>query len=234
MILLSLAQYKRARKLDGEVDDLYKEMSEGKGEKKGEEGQPETKETKNAGTKDLTPEIGEFCVIGSLKCRRIPKKVSDALEEYPHNDVVPQPKGALEVRGSKDPVYAALRSDGNTRNLRKLVIESPETWTAEFKAHVDAAKRAAKKAGRELDLMDADWPRDAKGKAWEVHHRKPLDFGGDNNPKNLIPIEKGIHTDYTTWWRSLKQEFGKYFSDAEWQRLIGGKKNEIFDPSLTQ
>jgi hypothetical protein len=64
-----------------------------------------------------------------------------------------------------------------------------------------------------------------------VHHIKLLDFGGDNNPANLIPIEKAIHSDITAWWRSVKIEIGKYFTGADWDKLIGGQKDEIFDPN---
>jgi 5-methylcytosine-specific restriction endonuclease McrA len=229
----------RAKGLDGQVSDLQGEMTgepqpEGHGPvaKPAEPG-PEPGAGAAATTEgDVPAGLAEFCAAGSLKCRRgIPAKVRAQVEEYPHPDRVPEPSGGLEVRGRADAEYAELREQGNTRNLRKIVLENPDTWPPEFRQKVEAAARLAKKEGRELDVLGDDWPRDSDGRAWEVHHRKPLDFGGDNSVANLIPIEKSIHADLTTWWRSVKRTLRTYFTDSEWERLIGGAADEVFDPA---
>jgi hypothetical protein len=164
--------------------------------------------------KHIPEEFASACAIGSLVCPRgIPKIIREKVGHPPHTDLVPDPKGEFNLRGSKDPGYADLRAAATTSKLRKTVLDHPETWTDEFKE----ALKAAKKKG-------LDWPTDANGKAWEVHHVKPIDFGGDNVASNLIPIPKDIHTDLTTWWRSVKREASQYFSDSEWKALIGGSK----------
>ena len=46
----------------------------------------------------------------------------------------------------------------------------------------------------EIEKMktSGDAPKDAKGKAYQVHHRLPLDDGGTNDPKNFILIRDDI------------------------------------------
>lgn len=194
--------------------------------------EPETEARKGkAGEEKLPSDLQGLCVIGSLRCPLgIPKSVRVEVPEYPHADIVPEPKGQLEVRGSADSAYAELRGAGTTYNLRKTVLSNPDTWTTEFKDAIELAKKAAVEDGRKPDLMYRDWPKGKDGKALEVHHRKPIDFGGDNSINNLIVIEKGIHSDITGWWRKLKTAMGSRFSEVEWGRIIGGDKNIVFDP----
>jgi len=45
-----------------------------------------------------------------------------------------------------------------------------------------------------------------QGRPWpnalvNIHHIKPLQFGGTNTFDNLIPLEKPIHDLFTNWWR---------------------------------
>jgi hypothetical protein len=195
--------------------------------KRGGEPEPEPR-----GGGEVPEALAGECQAGSLICPLgIPKKVRGRLDPYPHADVVPEPKGELRLRGSKDADYAELRAAGTTDPLRRTVLQNPELWTEDFAEAVEAAKAAARKENRKLDLLHTDWPRDAEGKAWEVHHRKPLDFGGDNEAANLIPIEKSVHKELTGWWRSLKKDLSEFFSESDWEKLIGGRRDEIFDPS---
>ena len=34
----------------------------------------------------------------------------------------------------------------------------------------------------------------------QIHHIKPLKYGGKSVNSNLIPLPKATHTQFTTWW----------------------------------
>lgn len=185
------------------------------------------------GQKGKVPsDFAELCTIGSLLCEQgVPANVRAKVGDCPHPDVVPEPTGAFELRGLDDATYVKLRSQAYTRWLRKQVMDRPDLWTEEFRLQIKAAEEAATKAGRKFDPLKRDWPKDLDGNALEVHHKKPLDFGGDNSAENLIPIDGKTHLDLTNWWNRVKRETGKHFTQSEWDELIGGSKTEIFDPA---
>jgi len=168
---------------------------------------------------DVPPELAGVCSIGSLLCRGgIPREIRAEVESYPHSDWVPEPRGEVRLRGTTDADYLDLRSI-TTRQLRRIYLDHPEIWTDEFRQ----AMNAARAAGRE-------WPIDANGKAWEVHHQQPLDFGGTNAHPNLAAIPRDVHQGLTNWWRSVKRAFSRRFTDAQWRQLIGGSRSEVFVP----
>jgi hypothetical protein len=48
----------------------------------------------------------------------------------------------------------------------------------------------------------------SKGRPWpegeiNIHHIKPLSFGGDNSFDNLIPLSRSDHQLFTNWWRNF-------------------------------
>lgn len=185
--------------------------------------------TELTGERPSHPELEPYCMLGSLICPKgIPPRVRKRVGTYPHASRVPYPKGGLSLRGTTDAVYQALRKFTG-KSLRKIYLEHPEVWSDEFKAVFEARK--AKWPNEDADVW---WPREGggknTGKRWQPHHKKPLDFGGDNSPENLVALEPSIHVDFTNWWNALKREIAKDFTNNEWDKVIGGEKNKVYMP----
>jgi RHS repeat-associated protein len=48
----------------------------------------------------------------------------------------------------------------------------------------------------ENNYQEIDWSR------YDIHHILPREFGGTNDFWNLVPVERGFHPNFTTWWRN--------------------------------
>jgi hypothetical protein len=63
-----------------------------------------------------------------------------------------------------------------------------------------------------------------------VHHRKPIDFGGDNAVENFVALEPELHARFTGWWKSLKARVAHTFgprgmNEPRWRRIVGGEED---------
>ncbi len=163
------------------------------------------------------------CTIGSLLCSTIPKALLKEVDPYPHPDRVAMPKGPFRLRGAPDPVYSELRKVTGEQ-LQKIYLRNPDTWTAQFRA----AWKKLNPGVKESNAIGSKWPQTSDGRAWQVHHRKPLDYGGDNAPGNLVALELDVHVKFTGWWAKLKYKFRAHFSAAEWKKIKGGDIDVTF------
>jgi 5-methylcytosine-specific restriction endonuclease McrA len=75
---------------------------------------------------------------------------------------------------------------------------------------------------------------DAAGKAWQVHHIKPVSFGGGNLIENLIPLPGAEHSIFTTWWNSVWRRIRARFTDAEWEAIYTTGKKVVQGSKLRQ
>jgi hypothetical protein len=153
-------------------------------------------------------------VLGSLACKAgIPKEVLKKVGEPPHLNRCPRPKGSIEVRGNGDSTYNDLRLEG-TKARNAKYLSQPDRWTPEF-------RKAYAKAGN-------TWPVDANGNPWEIHHIKPLAFGGTNEIENFVALERAVHRDLTTWWGQVRDELARPFGGAQsprWIKIVKGVIN---------
>ncbi len=188
----------------------------------------------------LPAALAGACSIGSLRCSRIPQWILDLVGDYPHPDRCPRPGGPYTLRGTTDAAYLTLRAVTGEQ-LRAIYLNSPRVWTREFReawtrinrhlgqAHIDNVL-----AGR-ASARGSSWPM-RRGRPWEVHHRRPLDFGGDNTPGNLVALEPDIHVEFTSWWRRIKSRVRRSFIDSgqggreTWRRIIGGEEDVVYQP----
>ena len=192
--------------------ELVSELGgEGEGGKPSErEGGETTKEGDEEGPaaeeEELPEEVAAVCVIGSLTCSVLPESALEQAGQPPHLDRVPFPEGPWELRGKGDSVYEGLRrEDTLTRNQKYL--ERPDLWTPEFRA-------AYEQAGNEF-------PDD-----WQVHHKKPISFGGDNSVENFVALERPIHADITSYWTTLRAAIAEPFGglgSAKFKKIVGGE-----------
>lgn len=162
------------------------------------------------------------CRIGSLLCDTIPKVMLDKVDPYPHSQRVAMPKGPFRLRGKPDPDYEDLRRLTGEQ-LQRVYLGDPKRWSPEFRAQWKKLNPGVD----ESKAVGSIWP-DEGGKAWQVHHRKPLDFGGDNATVNLVALEPSIHVKFTGWWASLKAKFRAEFSPSDWKAIKGGDIDETF------
>lgn len=182
---------------------------------------------------EVPESISGVCRIGSLNCTSLPQSVVDDVVDYPNPSQVPMPDGPFSLRGLQDAGYRALRRVTG-RSLRRIYLRNPSQWSQDFRqAFTSQASRSALQAledgvqsgvGNIDELVrnaEAYWPR-TNGRRWEVHHRKPLDFGGDNSPENLFALSGTDHAGYTGWWNSVKSRFRRMFDRADWDSLITG------------
>jgi hypothetical protein len=167
------------------------------------------------GARRVPAALCDVCRLGTLLCTAVPTIITDAVGSCPHPTRVPAPTGPFHLRGLTDPDYLRLRRQSTRDFMQRLYLAHPEVWTPEFQAAYTAAGHS--------------WPRTPEG-AWQVHHRKPLDFGGDNSIANFYPLEQPIHAAFTTYWQRVKREFARYFTDEDWREIIGGARSEVFVP----
>ena len=211
--LLSIMEKFGAERKGAHEPERPAEAREGAGEheRPAEEQRKPTDEEEGGKAKEegVPKELEGFCTIGSLKCSAFPKKVLDEVGPAPHQDRCAVPDGPWELRGKGDPTYESLRSV-DMKTKRQPYIDRPDLWTPEFRA-------AYEKAGNK-------WP-EAEGQAWELHHKKQLDFGGTNDLENLVPLERSIHTKLTSYWRAIKEAMAEPFGGTRsprWKEIRAG------------
>lgn len=161
--------------------------------------------------KRLTKKFEEFegaCALGSIICRKLPDHVVDEIGEYPKDRGVPMPGGTFTIQ--KAVLSGVARG---TERLRGIARENRHLWP-----DFDKALAQAEKQGK-------GWVYDSAGEPWEVHHVKPVFFGGDNAPDNLFPLPKSVHQKYTNWWNDLHRAFKRRFTDDEWDRIYWSEKD---------
>ena len=178
-----------------------------------EEKKPVEEEESPGGEKEGLPkELEGFCTIGSLRCSAFTKEALEEAGPAPHQERCAVPEGPWELRGKDDIIYDRERAV-YMKDLRKPYLKRPDLWTPEFKA-------AYKKAGN-------TWPS-AEGQAWEIHHKKPLDFGGTNVLENLVPLERSVHMNITKYWARLKRAMAKPFGgfrSPRWKNIRAGEED---------
>jgi uncharacterized protein DUF4157 len=167
----------------------------------------------------LPRELRGICRIGSLDCDSIPRFAQREAGAYPTPDRVPRPRGPFRLRGTTDPDYLDLRAITGEA-LQRIYLDNPQLWTAQF-------RRAYRAAGN-------TWPTDAAGRAWQVHHVHPLDFGGGNEAANLVALEHDVHAPYTTWWGRVKASMRRQFIEGgnnieQWRALIRGEFDVAYE-----
>lgn len=156
---------------------------------------------------ELPEEVGGFCSLGSINCRTVPPRILDEVDDYPMRTGgydVPYPGGNIRIMKS-----ALTGVDRDTALLRQVVLDNEGLWSPQF-------RRALARAERD----GLDWPVDAAGNPWEVHHVKPVNMGGGNDPGNLLPLPRSVHQVYSNWWNALLRRFRVRFSDADWASLM--------------
>jgi hypothetical protein len=81
------------------------------------------------------------------------------------------------------------------------------------------------------EKKNLEWPVDAAGKAWEVHHIKPVSWGG-TNIANLVPLTSAEHAVFTAWWNSAWRVIRSRFTDAEWKAIYTTGKKVVIGSSI--
>jgi Domain of unknown function (DUF4157) len=189
-----------------------KRKGAGEAETAAEEGRPANEKEERQGTEEerVPQELKGFCEVGSLNCSAFPETVLDEVGEAPHQDRCPMEKGPWKLRGKGDPEYDRLRrEDTDTRNEKYL--SRPDLWSPEF-------RDAYTKAGN-------TWP-ETNGEPWQVHHRKPLDFGGSNEVENFVALERPVHAEITSYYARLKAAMARPFggvASPEWKSIRVGE-----------
>ena len=205
---------KLSPKLGTKLDELFKGIKKWADEVfKGSKKKPKPNPRKPT----LPKSMKGVCRIGSLNCSKIPPKILNKVDKYPHPKRAKMPDGPFKIRSSKDPEYIKLRKV-KTKGLRKEYLNNPSNWSKEFKA---AIKKGPTKNIR-IDGKWHKWPVDDSGKAWEMHHVQQLDFGGTNKFTNLEPLPKSIHSEYTSWWKKLKTAFKSETGLHNWDNIMKG------------
>jgi hypothetical protein len=46
-------------------------------------------------------------------------------------------------------------------------------------------------------------PGKAWDDSWQLHHVKPIKFGGTNDFRNLVPVDNLLHSRLNSFWSSL-------------------------------
>jgi Domain of unknown function (DUF4157) len=148
-------------------------------------------------------ELASVCELGSIRCRSaLPDPVLQEAGAYPKEAGVPRPRGPFNVQKA----ILSLAERG-TEALREICRTERHRWP-EF----DLALARAEKKG-------LDWPVDAAGSPWEVHHVKPVFMGGGSDVENLFPLPRATHQLYTNWWGRIHAAFKGRFAPDEWDEI---------------
>lgn len=79
--------------------------------------------------------------------------------------------------------------------LKIVPKENRATWTREGKNRYAFIKEWYK---REYEEPTGGWQN------YDIHHIKPLEYGGTNDFNNLVPVHRGTHQDeFTRFWRNF-------------------------------
>jgi hypothetical protein len=185
--------------------------TEGTGAKDTEASGPKDEEGSGPKEEGLPSELKGFCQLGSLNCSAFPKEVLDEVGPTPHQDRCPMEEGPWKLRGKGDAEYEQLRKeDTQTRNDKYL--SRPDLWSPEFR---DAYAKAGNK-----------WPTTPDGEPWQVHHKKPIDYGGGNDVENFVALEKRVHAEITAWYAKLKAAMARPFGGVAspgWKKIRAGE-----------
>ncbi len=154
-------------------------------------------------------ELASVCELGSIRCRfSLPDPVLKEAGAYPEEAGVPMPQGPFNVQKA----ILSLAERG-TEALREMCRAERHRWP-EF----DQALARAEKKG-------LDWPVDAAGKPWEVHHIKPVFMGGGSDVENLFPLRRAVHQQYTNWWGKIHTAFKRRFAPDEWDEIYWSERD---------
>jgi hypothetical protein len=174
----------------------------------------------------LPNDIATACRISSINCgTKLPDKILSEVPKYPKppGHSVPFPKGPYIIR--KSALSGASRV---SRTLQKTVLENPSSWPAAFRSALNKVNGGAKNVNQAVangTTKKLKWPVDASGEAWQVHHIKPVSFGGDSSIRNLFPLPGNVHRQFNSWWTKVQNRFKARFSDTEWNALMTDKKS---------
>jgi hypothetical protein len=177
-------------------------------EQKAKQGEGPVKEA--AKVKEKFEEFSAACELGSIRCRlKLPAQVVNEAGKYPapKGFTVPMPPGPFTVLKSR--LTGVSRS---TQELREIAIKNRKKWPAFDKALAQA------------EAKGQSWVYDASGKAWEVHHIKPVAFGGGNTLDNLVPLPRTVHLEFSAWWSKVHRAFSSRFTAAEWDLIYTDAK----------
>ncbi|NER12064.1 DUF4157 domain-containing protein [Leptobacterium flavescens] len=168
---------------------------------------------------ELPEDIAGVCRIGSINCTKLPDKIVAEVPAYPTppGHSVPFPGGPYKIRKS-----ALSGVSRNTKTLQKIVLENPGSWSTAFRKALNKANGGKAKVDAAINnnkTTDLKWPVE-NGEAWQVHHNKPVSYGGGNGIGNLIPLPATVHRLFTSWWTKVQNRFKARFTDAEWADLM--------------
>ena len=103
---------------------------------------------------------------------------------------------------------------GASAALQKLVLENPGRWPFFDKA---------------LAANGGKWPTEA-GRAWQVHHIKPISAGGLTVLDNLVPLPPSVHDLFSKWWMKIWWNIRNRFTDTEWKAIYTTGKKVVAGP----
>lgn len=172
---------------------------------------------------ELPEDLAKVCKIGSINCNKIPDSILDEVAPYPssagHN--VPFPDGPFKIR--KSFLSGATR---RTKKLQQEVLTHPDSWNAAFRKALDKAngKKKVDAAIKSKETENLKWPTE-NGKAWEVHHNKPVSYGGHSKIANLTPLPSTVHRLFTSWWTKIQNKFRSRFTKEEWDSIMRDQKD---------
>ncbi len=222
-----VAKYRRGDKFikkHGNSEDARKALSDSKGDAAKAERVLSKKKDQTVGQKSanlpkLPKELAGACKIGSINCGKIPSELAKEAGSYPspRGYTVPKPTGPFKIR--KSTWSGVSRS---TSTLRRIVLTNPSRWFPEFKRALAKANGGMKNVNQAIQNGTTNklaWPTDRYGIPWQVHHNKPVFFGGNNRIDNLIPLPERVHREFTNYWNGLHRSFKKRFSKAEWEKI---------------
>jgi len=222
MVLVTEGIGKAASKLKARAAELRSAdatLTEEEAEKQAlKELSPEERKALEEGTAGEAAEIGKkfedfegACSLGSIICRfELPERILSEAGEYPEDFDVPMPKGPFNVQKAilQDVERSPQFLQDKVRANRKLFPEFDKALTA-------------------AEKQDKNWVYDSNGKAWQVHHIKPVFMGGDSEIDNLVPLPVSAHQKYTNFWNAVGRAFRKRFTDKEWDRIYTRSTKDV-------
>lgn len=108
-------------------------------------------------------------------------------------------------------VNECRRDYGEGSSTSAFRLTSNETYERAKREYESQRERLREEWSRFYEIM---WPRDELGRNYELHHIIPLEFGGPNNIRNIIPLRfsdhrqkgVGLHSTVLVPLRSVMQD----------------------------
>ena len=145
----------------------------------------------------------------SFSASNAPVKQAPEMKEipgkHPKVDVPERFKSTPEIVNSKGVPYPKVTVDG----YGEIPFpEGPFTPNNSSSLRLEFTKQLKSDYQKWWTNQGRPWPVAPEGSVINIHHIKPLQFGGTNNFQNLVPlIQPGQHQPFTSWWVGFRINF---------------------------